>query len=99
MHMRRNLVNRQRMCLFATGLAEDDSTADVDWHLGLQIRQAKGDPAVAAVGRAQQREERLVLVDGQELPVALRPAFRGEIEADYFDFAEEWSGHAGREVE
>ena len=48
---------------------------------------------VAAEGRAEQREQRLVLVDRQQLAVRERPALRREVEAHDLEFAEERGGH------
>jgi hypothetical protein len=58
-----------------------------------QIRQSKIHPPVAAVSGAEKREERLVLVDGQELSVAKRPTFWREHEAHDSDFGKEWFSH------
>jgi len=44
--------------------------ADVDGHAALQVRQPEGLPAVAAVGRSENREQGLVLVDRQQLTIA-----------------------------
>jgi hypothetical protein len=46
--------------------------------------------AVAAVGGAQEREERGVLRNGHELTVAKRPSSGREIEGENADFAEKW---------
>src|SRR5882762_2897033 len=56
----------------------------------LQVGQREGRLAVAAVGGTQQREERGVLREGQELPVAPRPTFRREVEREDADFRDEW---------
>src|SRR5260370_39277563 len=61
--------------------------------ISLQIRQGEVYPPVAAVGRSKQGEERLVLVDGQELTVTHRPAFRGEVEGHNLNFREKGFGH------
>jgi hypothetical protein len=52
----------------------------------LEIGKGEGLDAVAAVGCPQQGEQRLVLVDGQELSVAKRPAFGREVEREDADF-------------
>src|SRR5205807_3935944 len=48
---------------------------------------------VAAIRRTEQREERLVLVDGQELAVAERPPLRREVEAHDPDLGQEGLCH------
>ena len=45
-----------------------------------KVERSTGALAVAAEGGAQQREQRLVLVDRQELAVAQSPTLRGEVE-------------------
>ena len=58
---------------------------------GPEVGQREVGLAVAAVRGAEQREQRLVLVDRQELAVAERPALGREVEADDLDFAEKGS--------
>src|ERR687887_268893 len=48
---------------------------------------------VAAEGCAQQREQRLILVDRQQLAVAQRPALRREVEAHDPDLRQERLRH------
>ncbi len=60
---------------------------------GAEVGQGEVHAAVAAVGRAEQREQRLVLVDRQQLSVAHRPALRGEAEGHDPDLGEEGLGH------
>ena len=59
----------------------------------LQIRQRKVALAVAAVGGPEQREQRRVLRDRQELAVAERPALRGEVERKDANLGNERIGH------
>ena len=77
----------------ASLLAPDKALALMKRSISLEIWQREVGLAIPAVGRAQQREERLVLVDRQLLSVAERPALRGEVEAHDFDFAKEWFSH------
>jgi hypothetical protein len=84
-----------------------DFTADLSQHVGrqarplslrdritaLKVRQRERRDAVAAVGRAEQREQRLVLRDRHDLPVAERPAFRGEGEREDGNLSEKWISH------
>ena len=55
--------------------------------------RAKFDLAVAAVGRPEQREERGVLRQRQQLPVAPRPALRREVEREDADLCDKRIGH------
>src|SRR5688500_7511323 len=57
------------------------------------VRQGEVHPPVAAPVRAQQREQRLVLVDRQQLAVAQRPSLRREAEAHDSDLSEERLSH------
>src|SRR4051812_28073543 len=59
----------------------------------LQVRQRKVRLAVAAVGGAEQREQRRVLREGQELAVAPRPPLGREIEREDADLGNKGIGH------
>src|SRR5258708_33197902 len=77
----------ERDALCAANLAnlvwrEAGACALVHGNTGLQVREGEGTPAVPAVERTEQREERGVLRDGQQLAVTKRPALRREVEAD-----------------
>src|ERR1051326_2430674 len=87
------LLDVDRDARAAALLAERVAVAHVDGDLAPQVRQVEGGLPVAAVGRAEQREERLVLVDGEGLAVAQRPALRGKVKADDLDLTQEWFGH------
>src|SRR5207237_2679743 len=73
--------------------AESVAVPYVNRDISLKIWQPEGRLAIAAVGRAEQREERLVLVDRQQLPVTHRPAFRREIETHDPNLGKEWFCH------
>ena len=60
------------------------------WHRSLQVGQGEGRFAVAAIIGAEQREERGVLRDRQQLAVALGPAGGGEIAPEHADLGDEW---------
>jgi hypothetical protein len=60
----------------------------VNRHAAAQIGKRKVRDAVAAERGAEQAEERDVLIDGEQLPVAKRPADRRKIEANERDFAD-----------
>src|SRR5687768_14712842 len=59
----------------------------------LQVGQREGGLAVAAIERAQQREQRRVLGDRHELSVAPRPTRGCEVEAKNPNFSDEGVGH------
>ena len=70
MGVRGDFGNRQRVRLLAAALAQRVAAADVYRHAPAQVREREIHPPVAAEGRPQQREQRLVLVDGQQLAIA-----------------------------
>ena len=88
MAVRRDLLHRQRDLLGAAGLGEDEAVALVDRHPAAQVGQRERALAVAAVGRADQLEERLVLRDRQELAFAEHPAGRREVAGEHPDLAD-----------
>ena len=65
----------ERVILLAARLSKSLSVAHVHWGATLQIRQSEIYASVAAVGGSEQREDGLILIDGQKLPVAERPPF------------------------
>jgi hypothetical protein len=79
---------------FTTGLAQGEAAPDVIRRLALQVGQREIRLAVASIGRAQQGEKSLVLIDWQELAVASGPALRGEIEAKDSDFGQKRFSHS-----
>src|SRR5688572_272197 len=70
-------------------LSEPRSQALLDWDAAAQVGQREVGRSVAAVRGAQQREERGVLVDEQQLAVAVRPSNWGEVEGDHPDLGDE----------
>ena len=58
-----------------------------------QIGKAKTGTSISAVDGTQQRVERLVLVDRQDLAVTLGPAAWGKVEAENFDFRQKGFRH------
>src|SRR4051794_13334097 len=81
------------MRLLAASLAEPMPVTDVDRRPALEVRQGEVHPSVAAERSAEQREQRLVLVDGQELPVAEGPPLRRKDKAHDSDLGQEWFSH------
>ena len=65
----------------------------MDRGAALSVREGEGGLTVAPKGRAEQREQRLILVNRQQLPVALRPSLRCEVEGHDADFAQKGFGH------
>jgi hypothetical protein len=62
----------------------------VHWYPATQVWQRERRLAVASVGRADQREQGLVLGDRQQLAVAERPASRGEQASEHADLGNIW---------
>ncbi len=88
MAVRRDLLHRQRDLLGAAGLGEDEAVALVDRDPAAQVGQREGRLPVAAVGRADQLEQRLVLGDRQQLALAEHPAGRGEVAGEHPDLTD-----------
>ena len=82
----RHLSLIQSVKLLAALLSLDKTLALIDWHPAAEIWQGEVVLAIAAVGRTEDREERLVLADRQELPVTERPALGSEVPGDDFYF-------------
>jgi hypothetical protein len=74
----------------AGGFTQRVGVAHVDRNAAAQVGKREVGLPVASVAGAQEREQRLVLVDGQELPIAQRPAFGWKVERDDLDLAQEW---------
>src|SRR4051794_30956690 len=66
----------------------------MDGRAAALVRQGEVHAAVAAERRAEQREQRLVLVDRKELAVAHRPTLGREVEAHDPDLGQERLSHA-----
>src|SRR5438309_1686185 len=80
MNMLRHFRNSHRMRLLAAFLAQDKALTEMNRHLATEVRQREIDAPVAAIGSAEQGEQRLVLVDRQQLAVAKCPPLGGEVE-------------------
>jgi hypothetical protein len=91
--MHRRLLDAERDLLHAGRLRQYEPVALVDRKPSAQIRQCKCALAVAPVGGADQLEERLVLRDRQQLPLAEHPARRGEVATEHPDLAYVWLCH------
>jgi hypothetical protein len=98
MRVPRDLALEERHGLAAARLAEivqgqTRPLAGMHRRTALQVRQREVALAIAAVGGAQQREERRVLRDRQQLAIALGPALGREVEREDADFRNERIGH------
>src|SRR5205085_10625045 len=62
-------------------------------HAAVQVGQRESRLTVAAVGRADQGEEYLVLRDGKQRSVAKHPACGGEVATEHSDFTDVWLCH------
>jgi len=74
MLMDRHLANVQRVGFRTTALPLGNLAAAVRGAAAAQVGQGETGLPVAAISGPQQREERLILVDGEYLPVAEGPA-------------------------
>ena len=78
--VRRQLRDGERVSLLSPTLAQRMSAPDMDRGTPPQVREGEVYPSIATERRPQQREERLVLVDWQQLPVAESLALGREAE-------------------
>src|SRR5580704_14124432 len=96
MGMRRNFLRRERHRLDATDLSHNKDAAEaalVDRHATSQVGQRKRGHTVAAIGGADQIEQRVVLANLLQLAVTKRPVYRREVEAEAADFPDIRSSH------
>jgi hypothetical protein len=75
------------MGLLSTHFPQRVALAHVDGYSPTKIGERKSGLPVTAVSCAQQRKERLILVDWEKLTITLRPALRREIESHDPNFA------------
>ena len=87
------VLSAVRRAARAGALTEDVPVPDVDRRPAAQVGQREGGDAVAAVERAEEREQGLVLIDRQHLAVAERPALGRKREADDPDLGEKGLAH------
>ena len=67
--------------------------AGVHRHPAPEVGKGEGRLPVAAIGRPQEREQGLVLVDRKQLPVARGPPLRCEIAGEHPNLGEKWIRH------
>lgn len=95
MGVRRHLRLQQRDCLLAGGFtqvaqAQARSLACLHGRAALEIGQGEVALAIAAVGSAQQGEQRSVLANGHELAVAQGPALGSKVPRENPDLSKKW---------
>ncbi len=88
-----HLGSRERVSFLSALLSEGmagaaRAHADMNWRAAPHVGEGKTRLSVAAVGCAEERVERLVLVDGQDLPITKGPPTRREVKAYDFDLSE-----------
>src|ERR1041385_3567236 len=93
--MRGNFRLEQRDRLASPGFSQivkrqAGSLARVHRRIALHVGQREIRFAIAAVSRAQQREEGRVLREGQNLPITEGPPFGRKVERKDSDFSYEW---------
>ncbi len=88
--MRRHLLLTKCDACRAAFFAERMTVAEMHRDLTLQVRQRECGLPIASVSCAKQREERLVLIDWQELAIALRPALWRIVETHDLYFRQKW---------
>jgi hypothetical protein len=81
------------MGLLPSSLTQGVPAAHMHRRSALQVRETEVHPSVSSECSPKQGEKCLILVDGQELPVGQRPAFRGEDKAHDPDFRQERFRH------
>jgi hypothetical protein len=89
----RHFGDAERVRRLAAALAERVAAADVDRGARPQVREREVHPSISPESGSEKGEQRLVLVDRQQLSVAQRPALRGELEGHHADLREERLGH------
>src|SRR6185369_991491 len=82
------------MRLLAATLAERVTGTHVHRQAASKIGQRKIYSPVPTVGRPQQREQTLVLIDGQQLPIAKRPSLGRKDETHDSDLRQKWFSHS-----
>src|SRR5262249_55321534 len=93
MTVRRNLARSQRDGFLAAGLRQNKSRTHMNRNAALQIGKRKRVLAIAAVGSADQLEQRWILIDGNQSSVAERPPCRGKVSCEHPNLAYKWLRH------
>src|SRR5882762_6242448 len=82
----RNLLHGERHRFNTASLAQSEATTLMERKSATQVREGKGSLPIAAVGCADQGEQRIVLGDQEQLPFAKHPAGRSKIATEHSDF-------------
>src|SRR5262249_61867693 len=98
MRVGRQFVQREEVRLFSALAAERELAVEVDRNSATEVGQGEVGRAVATVRRTEQREERLVLIDRQELAVAHGPSAGRKVEAEEPDLTEKRLAHVTRRL-
>ena len=90
-----HLVDREGVGLGASLLAQVErpqtrGIAHAHRHAAAQVGQREGRLAIAAIGRAQDRIQRLIARDIQQLALAVCPSARREIAGKQDDRSDKW---------
>lgn len=83
--MLRQLLNIYRGALRPGPFTKVVGSAEMDRNAATEIRQREIGLSVTTISGSQQRKQRLILIDREELPVGKCPAFRREIETYHSD--------------
>src|SRR6266516_3838918 len=87
MRMGCDLIYGQRDLFCAARLCENKAIALMNRKPTLKVRKPKSRLPVAAIGRADQLEQRFVLANREELPLAKHPSRWGEVAGKHTDFS------------
>ena len=93
MEMLGHLRLREGVRRLAASFAEGVCGTHVNRRAGLQVWQREVDSTIATERRPEQGKQRLILVDGQQLPVAQSPSFRRKTETHNPDFGQKRFSH------
>src|SRR5690349_7227415 len=63
------------------------------WRTPLQVRQRKVRFTIPTISGAEQRKQRRILAERQQLSVTPSPAFRCKVEGKDSDFSDKWISH------
>ena len=81
------------MHLLSCPLSLGEPIAHVDRSPAPHVRQAEVRLPIATISGSEEREQGLILIDREKLPVALRPTLWGKVKRDDLNFTKKGSGH------
>src|SRR4051812_41812453 len=88
MRVSRDLAHRQRDCFHTSGLRQNEAVALMKRNSPAQVGQREGALAIAAIGRPDQVEQRLVFADRQQLTFAKHPSGWSKISREHADLTD-----------